>query len=77
MFYHIGTVIAFLLPALSEGAHCGNGALPEREISEYILNPVNEYRKTLIDGKQKNGDSGQNLPPPKGMTLMVSGCLRL
>ncbi|RCN41458.1 hypothetical protein ANCCAN_12567 [Ancylostoma caninum] len=68
----IALAITSLLPALSEGAQCANGQLTNTEISQYVLDPVNQRRNTLAAGNQKNGESGQNLPPPASMSPMVS-----
>ncbi|KAL6740503.1 hypothetical protein Aduo_013853 [Ancylostoma duodenale] len=70
-FHFIALVITSLLPSLSEGVYCENGELLGNEIFDYVIDPVNERRTTLLDGKQQNGDSGQNLPSPKGMTKLL------
>ncbi|RCN43038.1 hypothetical protein ANCCAN_10998 [Ancylostoma caninum] len=67
--------ITFLLPALCEGASCVNGQLDQTQIDDFVLNPINSRREKLVAGTQKNGNSGQNLPPAKGMPAMVSYCL--
>ncbi|EYC30022.1 hypothetical protein Y032_0005g2401 [Ancylostoma ceylanicum] len=70
--YFIALAINSLLPALCTGAFCPDGQLDETQIKDYVLDQVNEKRKLLLDGNQKNGNSGDNLPPPKGMTQLVS-----
>ncbi|EYC30043.1 hypothetical protein Y032_0005g2414 [Ancylostoma ceylanicum] len=73
-FYFIALAIISVLPALCKGQFCENGELLGDEIYEYVVDPVNERRETLLNGKQQNGDSGKNLPPPKGMTKLYWDC---
>ncbi|KIH56966.1 SCP-like protein, partial [Ancylostoma duodenale] len=54
--------------------YCDGAELYGAEIFDYILDPVNNERTNLVDGTQKNGNSGQNLPPAKGMTRLDWDC---
>ncbi|KIH63323.1 SCP-like protein [Ancylostoma duodenale] len=74
MFCFTALAIILLLPALCEGAHCAKGKLEKDEIDDYVLNPVNKYRQALVTGKQKNGDTGKNMPKPKDMTKLAWNC---
>ncbi|KAL6729652.1 hypothetical protein Aduo_000690 [Ancylostoma duodenale] len=73
-FYFIAFAVSSLLPALCNGSFCRRGKLERSQINEYVLNPVNEARRILTAGKQKNGDGGKNLPAAKGMTKLAWSC---
>ncbi|EYC04480.1 hypothetical protein Y032_0087g2033 [Ancylostoma ceylanicum] len=62
------------MPTLCKGAFCENGRLKEKEIDDYVLNPVNRYRRALIAGTQSNGASHQKLPKPQFMTKLTWSC---
>ncbi|EYC04482.1 hypothetical protein Y032_0087g2034 [Ancylostoma ceylanicum] len=72
-FYFITLAITFL-PALCNGSFCRRGKLERSQINDFIINPVNEARRILTSGKQKNGYSGKNMPAAKGMTKLAWSC---
>ncbi|KAL6740500.1 hypothetical protein Aduo_013850 [Ancylostoma duodenale] len=74
--YFNALAIISLLPALCEGVLplCPNGAIDKETVDRDILQTVNDRRQTLTEGRQKNGDTGQNLPPAKGMTKVRWSC---
>ncbi|RCN52287.1 SCP-like protein, partial [Ancylostoma caninum] len=54
-------------------AYCPGG-IAERAEVEKIIELVNARRTALVEGKQKNGLTGNNLPPAKGMTKISWSC---
>ncbi|KAL6729651.1 hypothetical protein Aduo_000689 [Ancylostoma duodenale] len=74
-FYIIAFAVTSLLPTLCNGLpFCSWGKLERSQINEYVLNPVNEARRILATGKQKNGYGGENLPATKRMTKLLGSC---
>ncbi|RCN41456.1 SCP-like protein [Ancylostoma caninum] len=72
--YFIALALGSALPALCQDTFCPNGKMIGADIYEYVLDPVNNERKTLLDGNKPNGESGQKLPPPQGMTKLYWNC---
>ncbi|EYC30009.1 hypothetical protein Y032_0005g2391 [Ancylostoma ceylanicum] len=71
-FYLLAIAAASLLPLLCQGAAmCTGGEVEQSEVNE-VLTLINDRRKALVAGTQKNGMSGKTLPAAKGMTEIVS-----
>lgn len=63
---------AWLKRILIKGAPtCGDGDVDET-VTMAVVKLINDRRTALVDGTQPNGKSGQNLPPAKSMTAIVS-----
>ncbi|EYC24509.1 hypothetical protein Y032_0013g1938 [Ancylostoma ceylanicum] len=69
-------VVISLLPELCGGVRpfCPDGYLDKKTIDEYILKTVNARRQALTGGKQRNGETGTNLPAAKDMTKVRWSC---
>ncbi|EYC06807.1 hypothetical protein Y032_0074g903 [Ancylostoma ceylanicum] len=52
---------------------CSGGKAAKEQVNE-VLKLVNDRRTLLVEGKQKNGNSGNQLPPAKGMTKIGWSC---
>ncbi|RCN43036.1 hypothetical protein ANCCAN_10996 [Ancylostoma caninum] len=73
LYFNVLAIIS-LFPALCGGVRplCPRGAIDKETVNTDILQTVNDRRQALIEGRQQNGDTGENLPPARGMTKMVS-----
>ncbi|RCN41453.1 SCP-like protein [Ancylostoma caninum] len=56
------------------GASICTGGDVEQSEADDVLKLINDRRKALVDGTQKNGGSGKMLPPAKGMTAISWSC---
>lgn len=54
------------------GAPACPGGDVDQTVTSAVVKLINDRRTALVEGTQKNGNSGKNLPPAKGMTAIVS-----
>ncbi|RCN41451.1 SCP-like protein [Ancylostoma caninum] len=67
-------LVTSILAVLCQGAPtCGTGGVEESETSA-VVRLINERRTALVDGTQRNGETGQNLPPAKSMNAITWSC---
>ncbi|EYB88735.1 hypothetical protein Y032_0242g3421 [Ancylostoma ceylanicum] len=78
-FYLLAFAVLPLIAALRHGAEkppgdCRTDQIKFPEKDKYIYK-INEYRKLMIEGQQKNGKDGGNLPTGENVVEMVSSLI--